>query len=127
LRRKKYNSNSAGRRDSGEAIAANAADFGCLSQISIVNILALIVAYSGACDDIGTTRQTFKNACSPALRIPRKLKLLGAEAILRNDDAPLIFELAPSKSLLAVLSRLSPIKEDFEPIADPPPETVDDI
>jgi antitoxin VapB len=63
----------------------------------------------------------FKNGCSPELRIPRELKLPGAEAILRNDDAPLILEQAPSKSLLAVLSRLSPIEEDFEPIADPPP------
>ena len=68
-----------------------------------------------------------KNGRSPALKIPRELELPGAEAILRDDDAPLILEQAPSKSLLAVLSRLSPIKEDFEPIADPPPETVDDI
>ncbi|HZD30374.1 MAG TPA: AbrB/MazE/SpoVT family DNA-binding domain-containing protein [Candidatus Angelobacter sp.] len=67
----------------------------------------------------------FKNGRNQAVRIPREFELPGDEAIMRKEGARLILEPKPPKSLLAVLSSLKPISEDFPPIPDLPPRPVD--
>jgi antitoxin VapB len=67
----------------------------------------------------------FKNGRNQAVRIPREFELPGEEAIMRKEGERLIIEPAPPKSLLAVLSKLAPLEEDFLPIRDLPPEPVD--
>jgi len=67
----------------------------------------------------------FKNGRNQAVRIPREFELPGKEAILRKEGERLVLEPAPRKSLLAVLAKLKPLREDFPPIPDPPPDAVD--
>jgi antitoxin VapB len=67
----------------------------------------------------------FKNGRNQAVRIPREFELPGEDAIMRKDGDRLIIEPAPPKSLLALLARLSPIDEDFPPIADPLPDRIE--
>lgn len=67
----------------------------------------------------------FKNGRNQAVRIPREFELPGEDAIMRKEGGRLIIEPAPPKSLLALLATLSPLDEDFPPIADPPPEPVE--
>jgi antitoxin VapB len=44
---------------------------------------------------------------------------------MRKEGERLIIEPAPPKSLLAVLTTLAPLDEDFPPIRDLPPDPVD--
>lgn len=67
----------------------------------------------------------FKNGRNQAVRIPREFELPGEDAIIRKEGQRLIIEAVPPKSLLAVLSRLQPLDEDFPPIEDPPANPVD--
>ena len=67
----------------------------------------------------------FKNGRNQAVRIPREFEFPGKEAVIRKEGGRLIIEPAPSKSLLAVLSTLKPLDEDFPPINDTPPTPVD--
>jgi antitoxin VapB len=67
----------------------------------------------------------FKNGRNQAVRIPREFELPGDEAILRKEGDRLILEPAPPRRLLQVLAQLSPLSEDFPPIADPAPRKVD--
>ncbi len=67
----------------------------------------------------------FKNGRNQAVRIPREFELPGEDAIMRKEGERLVIEPAPPKSLLAVLSTLAPLEEDFPPIPDSPPEQVD--
>jgi len=67
----------------------------------------------------------FKNGRNQAVRIPREFELPGEEAIMRKEGGKLIIELAPPKSLLAILATLSPLDEDFPPIEDLVPDPVD--
>jgi antitoxin VapB len=69
--------------------------------------------------------KVFKNGRNQAIRIPREFEFSGEEAIMRKEGDRLIIEPAPPKSLLAVLASLTPLQEDFPPIADLPPEPVD--
>ena len=66
----------------------------------------------------------FKNGRNQAVRIPREFELPGEEAIIRREGDKLIIEAAPPHSLLALLSVLAPIEEDFPDIDDPPPSPV---
>ncbi|HUO23576.1 MAG TPA: AbrB/MazE/SpoVT family DNA-binding domain-containing protein [Caulobacteraceae bacterium] len=66
----------------------------------------------------------FKNGRNQAVRIPREFELPGDDAIIRRDGDKLIIEAAPPQSLLALLSQLSPIDEDFSDIDDAPPSPV---
>lgn len=66
----------------------------------------------------------FKNGRNQAVRIPREFELPGEDAIMRKEGARLIIEPTPPKSLLALLATLSPLEEDFPPIADPEPAPV---
>ncbi len=67
----------------------------------------------------------FKNGRNQAVRIPREFEIPGEDAIIRKEGKRLIIEPAPPKSLLALLSRLAPLDEDFPPIPDFPPKRVD--
>ncbi|MES2723411.1 MAG: AbrB/MazE/SpoVT family DNA-binding domain-containing protein [Pseudomonadota bacterium] len=67
----------------------------------------------------------FKNGRNQAVRIPREFELPGEDAIMHRDGDRLIIEIAPSKSLLAVLAKLSTLDEDFAQIDDPMPDAVD--
>jgi len=67
----------------------------------------------------------FKNGRNQAVRIPREFELPGEDAIMRKEGNRLIIEAAPPKSLLALLAVLPPLDEDFAPIPDPPPGSVD--
>jgi antitoxin VapB len=69
--------------------------------------------------------RVFKNGRNQAVRIPREFELPGDDAIMRKEGSRLIIEPAPPKSLLAVLATLAPLKEDFPPIRDLPPDPVD--
>ena len=67
----------------------------------------------------------FKNGRNQAVRIPREFELPGEDAIIRKEGQRLIIEAAPPRSLLAVLSTLQTLDENFPPIEDPPAEPVD--
>jgi antitoxin VapB len=67
----------------------------------------------------------FKNGRNQAVRIPREFELPGEDAIIRKEGQRLIIEVAPPRSLLAVLARLQPLDEDFPPIEDLPANPVD--
>lgn len=67
----------------------------------------------------------FKNGRNRAVRIPREFEFPGEVAIMRKEGERLIIEPAPPKSLLAVLSTLKPLDQDFPPINDTPPTPVD--
>lgn len=69
--------------------------------------------------------KVFKNGRNQAVRIPREFEFPGEEAIMRKEGDRLIIEPAPPKSLLAVLATLRPLDEDFPPVRDLPPDTVD--
>ena len=64
----------------------------------------------------------FKNGRNQAVRIPREFELPGEDAIIRKEGKQLIIEVAPYKSLLAVLATLQPLDEDFPSIEDLPVE-----
>jgi antitoxin VapB len=67
----------------------------------------------------------FKNGRNQAVRIPREFELPGEDAIMRKEGEKLIIEPAPPKSLLDVLANLTPIEDDFPPIADPVPDPIE--
>ena len=67
----------------------------------------------------------FKNGRNQAVRIPREFELPGEDAIMRKEGERLIIEPAPPKSLLALLTTLAPLDEEFPLIPDAPPDPVD--
>ena len=67
----------------------------------------------------------FRNGRNQAVRIPREFELPGNDAVMRKEGERLIIEVAPPKSLLGVLDRLSPIDEQFPPIVELASDTVD--
>jgi antitoxin VapB len=69
--------------------------------------------------------KVFKNGRNKAVRIPREFEFPGEDAIMRKEGGRLVIEPVPAKSLLAVLAELAPLKEDFAPILDVPPDAVE--
>jgi antitoxin VapB len=67
----------------------------------------------------------FRNGRNQAVRIPREFELRGEDAVIRKDGDRLIIEPSSRPSLLDVLASLKPIDEDFPPIEDRPPESVE--
>lgn len=67
----------------------------------------------------------FKNGRNQAVRIPREFELPGNEAVLRKEGDRLVLEAAPPRRLLQILAQLSPIEDEFPPIADPAPRKLD--
>ena len=69
----------------------------------------------------------FRNGRNQAVRIPRELELAADEVMIyREDDRLVLVPVDRSPTLAEVLSRLTPLEEDFPDIADPPvePETI---
>ena len=63
----------------------------------------------------------FRNGRNQAVRIPREFEFAADEVIVYREDHRLVLEpIKRSASLAEVLSRLSPLEEDFPDIADPP-------
>lgn len=69
----------------------------------------------------------FRNGSNQALRIPRDLELPGNEAVIRKEGDRLIVEAVKKPSLLALLSTLTPLDEDFPEMEDPPVNDGDDV
>jgi antitoxin VapB len=69
--------------------------------------------------------KVFKNGRNKAVRIPREFEFQGEEAIMRKEGDRLVIEPVPTKSLLALLAKLAPLREDFPPILDVPPDAVE--
>ncbi len=67
----------------------------------------------------------FKNGRNQAVRIPREFELPGEDALMRKEGDRLIIEPARPKSLLAVLSALRPLDEEFPPIPELPVDPVE--
>ena len=67
----------------------------------------------------------FRNGRNQAVRIPREFELPGSDAVIRKEGKRLIIEAAPPKSLLAVLEKLTPIREEFPPIVELASDPVD--
>lgn len=67
----------------------------------------------------------FRNGRNQAVRIPREFELPGNDAIMRKEGERLIIEAALPNSLLALLDRLTPIKEQFPPIVELTSDPVD--
>ena len=67
----------------------------------------------------------FRNGRNQAVRIPREFQLAGSDAVMRKEGERLIIEATPPRSLLALLAGLRPLDEEFAPIADPAPDSVD--
>jgi len=68
--------------------------------------------------------QVFKNGRNQAVRIPRELELRTQNAIMRKEGEKLIIEPAPPTSLLEVLATLKPLREEFPPLTDSPPDPI---
>jgi antitoxin VapB len=69
--------------------------------------------------------KVFKNGRNKAVRIPREFEFPGDDAIMRKEGDRLVIEPVPTKSLLALLAKLAPLREDFPPILDVPPDAVE--
>ena len=62
----------------------------------------------------------FRNGRNQAVRIPREFELSADEVLIYREDDRLVIEpVNASPSLAEVLSKLSPLEEDFADIADP--------
>ena len=59
-----------------------------------------------------------------AVQIPRELELKADIAIIRREGERLVIEPVPTRSLLALLSTLEPIDEEFAPIEELPASEV---
>ncbi len=73
----------------------------------------------------GRRVKIFKNGRNQAVRIPREFELPGEDAIMRKEGERLVIEPALPQSLLAVLSTLQSLDEEFPAIEDLPLEPVD--
>ena len=63
----------------------------------------------------------FRNGCNQAVRIPREFELPADEVMIyREDDRLVVVPIKRSPTLAEVLSRLTPLEEDFPDMADPP-------
>lgn len=67
----------------------------------------------------------FMNGRNQAVRIPREFELPGEDAVMRKEGHRLILEPAPPRSLVALLSTLEAIDEDFADVSDLPIDPID--
>lgn len=67
----------------------------------------------------------FRNGRNQAVRIPREFELPGEDAIMRKEGDRLTLELAPPRSLMAVLATLATLDEDFPAIDELPTDPVE--
>lgn len=68
----------------------------------------------------------FRNSRNQALRIPREVELTADEAVIYRDERRVVAPVRRAPTLATVLSRLTPLDDDFPTITDPPahPEDV---
>ena len=69
----------------------------------------------------------FRNGRNQAVRIPREFELDADQVMIyRENDRLVVVPVERSPTLAEVLSRLTPLEEDFPDIDDPPvePETI---
>ena len=71
------------------------------------------------------TARLFRNGANQAVRIPREWELPGQTVLIYKEGQRLIIEPAPQKSLLEVLSTLTPSGETFPQIEELPYERVE--
>jgi antitoxin VapB len=50
--------------------------------------------------------------------VPRAFELAGSDAIMRKEGGRLVIEPAPPKSLLALLTTLEPLDDEFSEISE---------
>ena len=67
----------------------------------------------------------FRNGRSQAVRIPREFEFAGEDAVMRKEGDRLIIEATQPSSLLAVLTTLTPLEEEFPSIEDAPADPVE--
>lgn len=67
----------------------------------------------------------FRKGRNQLVSIPREFQLPGKEAVIRKQGSRLIVEPIAPKSLLEVLSTLSPLEEEFSEVRDVPPRAVE--
>ena len=58
----------------------------------------------------------FRNGRNQAVRIPREFELDAQEAIMRREDDRLVIEPVRRRGLLATLSALPSLEEDFQDV-----------
>ena len=63
----------------------------------------------------------FRKGRIQTVLIPHEFELPGDEAVLRKEGDRLVLRAVSPRRLLDALARLSPLEEDFPPIADPAP------
>jgi antitoxin VapB len=63
----------------------------------------------------------FRNGRSQAVRIPVEFELPGDEAIMHRDGDRLVIEPLRKRGLVALLTTMKTLKEDFRGIDDPVP------
>ena len=83
-----------------------------------------MLAYEGVGMNSERRVKVFRNGRNQAVRIPREFEFPGNEAIMRREGKRLVIEPAPTRSLLRVLARLKPLKENIPPAEDKPPGPV---
>lgn len=68
----------------------------------------------------------FRNGRNQAVRIPREFELEGEEAIIRREGDALVIEPLATGGLLALLSHLEPIDDEFPDVDEglPAPDDV---
>ena len=69
----------------------------------------------------------FRNGRNQAVRIPREFELDAVQVVIyRESNRLVVVPVERSPTLAEVLSRLTPLEEDFPDIGDPPvePETI---
>ena len=67
----------------------------------------------------------FRSGQGQVVRIPQEFELPGDRVIMRKEGGRLIIEPVAPSSLLALLSTLKPIEDEFGPIADLPADSFD--
>jgi antitoxin VapB len=63
----------------------------------------------------------FRNGRNQAVRIPVEFELPGDEAIMHRDGDRLVIEPVRKRGLVALLTTMKPLEEDFPEIDDPAP------
>jgi antitoxin VapB len=63
----------------------------------------------------------FRSGRSQAVRIPVEFELPGDEATMRRDGNRLVIEPIRKRQVLALLTTIKPLDEDFPEIEDQPP------
>jgi antitoxin VapB len=66
----------------------------------------------------------FRNGRNQSVRIPREFQLPGEDALMRKDGLRLIIGPVGATSLVALLKTLSPIDDDFAPVAELPTDSI---